>query len=254
MTFAKAYLEKVSLDPDIKRLEPSPTLSLVVAIPACNEPGIINTLECLCNCLPPEGDVEVIVALNSAEDSNDELIRQNQQSEKEITKLAGKGNQKLRILHFNQTAIRSKDAGAGYARKLAMDHAFSRFNHINKKDGVIISLDADTICESEYLRAVESHFRDKPATNACSVYFEHPLNGCEFSSRIYSGITQYELHLRYYVEGLRYAGHPHAYHTVGSAFAIRAGTYESEGGMNKRSAGEDFYFLQQLAKTRPAVT
>ena len=82
--------------------------------------------------------------------------------------------------------------------------------------------------------------------DACSIYFEHPVEGSEYSQRIYDGIIQYELHLRYYIEGLRYAGHPHAYHTIGSCFAVRADVYSAQGGMNRRKAGEDFYFLHKI--------
>ena len=48
---------------------------------------------------------------------------------------------------------------------------------------------------------------------------------------------------------MAYAGHPHAYHCIGSAFAVRATDYVAQGGMNKRQAGEDFYFLQKLILT-----
>lgn len=59
-------------------------------------------------------------------------------------------------------------------------------------------------------------------------------------------ITLYELHLRYYVEALRFAGFPHAFHTIGSSMAVRADGYMKQGGMNKRQAGEDFYFLHKI--------
>jgi hypothetical protein len=42
------------------------------------------------------------------------------------------------------------------------------------------------------------------------------------------------------------AGFPHAFHTIGSAFAVRADIYAQQGGMNKRQAGEDFYFLHKI--------
>jgi hypothetical protein len=64
-----------------------------------------------------------------------------------------------------------------------------------------------------------------------------------------SAIERYELFLRCYVAGLQYSGSPYAFHTVGSAMACRASAYVSCGGMNRRQAGEDFYFLQSLAKT-----
>jgi hypothetical protein len=61
-------------------------------------------------------------------------------------------------------------------------------------------------------------------------------------------IRNYERYLRSYLFGLRQAGSPYAFHTIGSAFACRASTYIAAGGMNRRHAAEDFYFLQQLAK------
>ena len=60
------------------------------------------------------------------------------------------------------------------------------------------------------------------------------------------GIAHYELYLRYYLLGLRYARFPHAYHTVGSSMAVRAWAYAKQGGMNRRQAGEDFYFLNKI--------
>ena len=36
--------------------------------------------------------------------------------------------------------------------------------------------------------------------------------------------------------------------TIGSAFAVTAEAYVKRGGMNRRQAGEDFYFLQNLAQ------
>src|SRR4029434_9989987 len=63
---------------------------------------------------------------------------------------------------------------------------------------------------------------------------------------IYKAIAAYELHLRYYLQALRTAGFPHGYHTIGSSMAVRARTYMEQGGMNRRQAGEDFYFLHKL--------
>ncbi len=49
--------------------------------------------------------------------------------------------------------------------------------------------------------------------------------------------------------GLARAGSPYGFHSIGSAMACRAEAYVRSGGMNRRAAGEDFYFLQQLVKT-----
>ncbi|MBW2632445.1 MAG: hypothetical protein JRC90_11960, partial [Deltaproteobacteria bacterium] len=63
-----------------------------------------------------------------------------------------------------------------------------------------------------------------------------------------AAICCYEIFLRYYVLGLRRAGSPYAFHSIGSTMACTAGGYATVRGMNKRRAGEDFYFLDKLAK------
>jgi hypothetical protein len=88
------------------------------------------------------------------------------------------------------------------------------------------------------------HFEQHPKTQACSIYFEHQFN--HLDKRFNEGILQYELFLRYYVQALRFAGHPYAFHTVGSAMAVRAQSYREQGGMNTRQAAEDFHFLQKF--------
>jgi hypothetical protein len=52
--------------------------------------------------------------------------------------------------------------------------------------------------------------------------------------------------MRYFLQGLKYSGFPYAFHTVGSALAVKALQYVKAGGMNRRQAGEDFYFVQKL--------
>jgi hypothetical protein len=54
--------------------------------------------------------------------------------------------------------------------------------------------------------------------------------------------------LTYYKNALEFTGFPHAMFTVGSAFAVTAEAYIKRGGMNRRKAGEDFYFLQNLVQ------
>ena len=132
------------------------------------------------------------------------------------------------------------------ARKTGMDEAIRRFNSINKPDGVILSLDADCRVEKNYLLAIYSEFIKKSDRSACSIYFEHPLSGTDYPESIYKYIIFYELHLRYYLQGLAFSGFPYAFHTVGSAFAVKALPYVRAGGMNRRQAGEDFYFIQKL--------
>jgi hypothetical protein len=122
-----------------------------------------------------------------------------------------------------------------------MDQAVCRFVKANNSNGIIVNLDADSLCDRNYLLEIEHHFSIYHKTPGASIYFEHPIENDPPT-----GIVQYELHLRYLNQALRFIGHPHAFHTVGSSFAVRLEAYIKQGGMNKRQAGEDFYFIQKI--------
>jgi hypothetical protein len=139
----------------------------------------------------------------------------------------------------------ARHAGVGLARKIGMDAALARFLAARNPRGIIASLDADCVCDDTYLASLETHFQRHPASRACTVYFEHALHG-PLDDAIYQAITRYELFLRYYRQGLRYARFPFARYTVGSCLAVRCNFYARHGGMNRRKAGEDFYFLNKL--------
>ncbi len=132
--------------------------------------------------------------------------------------------------------------GVGLARKIGFDASLSLLNW--QIDPILISLDADTLIDSTYLPVIFSHFQQSKA-GGTAIPFHHQLARDEKQER---AIRQYELYLRSYMFGLQLAGSPYAYHTIGSAFACRATAYIKSGGMNRRCGGEDFYFLQQVAK------
>lgn len=137
-----------------------------------------------------------------------------------------------------------KGGGVGLARKIGLDLALTRLSHINC-DPVLVCLDADTLVRPDYLPALIRHFEITSA-DAAVIPFCHQ-QGASAAEQL--AITRYELFLRCYVLGLSRARSPYGFHTVGSAMACRASAYVKIGGMNNRSAGEDFYFLQQLART-----
>ena len=140
-----------------------------------------------------------------------------------------------------------KGGGVGLARRIGLDLALSRLDGLDglDNDPLLVCLDADTLVQPDYLPALVRHFRQS-ACGAAVIPFCHQHGPTAESDRI---ITRYELFLRGYVLGLSLAGSPYAFHSVGSAMACRASAYVKIGGMNSRSAGEDFYFLQQLART-----
>lgn len=135
----------------------------------------------------------------------------------------------------------AKTGGVGLARRIGMDLALPRLG----ANGILVCLDADTLVEPGYLQAILAHFQKSGAGGAV-IPFCHQKGASLAEER---AITLYELYLRHYVLGLEKAGSPYAFHSVGSAMACTARAYLKMGGMNSRSAGEDFYFLQQLQRT-----
>lgn len=112
----------------------------------------------------------------------------------------------------------------------------------------IASLDADTLVAPGYLTGIIRKFRNSRVAGITLAY-AHRYEGEECTEILRQAIIRYELYLRYYQQALEYCGHPYAYTCIGSAFAVRAADYVLQGGMNKRQAGEDFYFIQKLIST-----
>lgn len=220
---------------------------LIVVIPCYNELNLIEALQSLFNCTITTNHVEVITVVNSAENEEINIINQNKNTLHLALEWA-KNHQRKNINFSFIEAINlpKKEAGVGLARKIGMDEAYNQFVAIKNTDGVIVCFDADATCSTNYLVELENHFYTNSKTTGCSIHYEHPIAGNDFDKAIYEGIIQYELHLRYYKEALAFAGLPYAFHTIGSSMAVRALVYNKQGGMNKRKAGEDFYFLQKI--------
>ncbi len=239
------YLNKYGFQPPVITSTPANDLGLIVVIPCFNEPDIQPTLNSLNNCLPPHQAVEIIIVINSGTHHDHQIKAQNDLTVSQITKWKNTTDLKFDFHVIEANDLPKKHAGVGLARKIGMDEAVSRFHSIGK-DGIIVCFDADSQCQDNYLRAIEQHFTDHPKTPGCAIRYEHPVEGDEFDQPVYNGIINYELFLRYYNIGLQYAKLPFSYHTVGSSMAIRSSAYQKQGGMNKRKAGEDFYFLHKI--------
>lgn len=229
-------------------LEPSKDLKIIVVIPSYNEKNIQPTIDSL---FLKQDDfsfnVEVIVLINNSESEIEEIKEQNLLTLKTLQILSetySKSNMHLIPVLIGD--LDTKHAGVGWARKLGMDIATQRFRTINF-NGIIVGLDADTVVESNYLNSIYSFFSNNNF-NAASIYFEHPITGDSFSDVHLEQIKYYELHLRYYKNSLKYSNLPYSFHTIGSAFALTASAYARQGGMNRRKAGEDFYFINKLIK------
>ncbi|MBA6379322.1 MULTISPECIES: hypothetical protein [unclassified Colwellia] len=134
-----------------------------------------------------------------------------------------------------------KDQGVGLARKIGTDLSAYLISVNRIRQAWICSSDADAYLPDDYFNAL--HTRDKN-TVVCCFNFKHSSE----DKSIHQANFLYESALRYYVAGLHYADSPYAFFTIGSILAFKAEVYVQARGFPKRSAGEDFYLINKLAK------
>ncbi len=246
ISIAQTYLDRFPVFSQQLNEQVKKDLEICIVIPAFNEPDIERSLDSISNCDVPEFiSVDVIIVVNHPEGSHPSIINQNKQTLATIDSFRIKSNHHpFSFYTIYACDLTKKHAGVGWARKIGMDEAMRRFMEVNK-DGLICCFDADAIVDSNYIIELINSFKTFNY-NGASVYFEHPLEGSEFSEEVYDGILKYELHLRYYKNALKYCGVPYAFHTVGSSMVVKASAYAKQGGMNRRKAGEDFYFINKI--------
>ena len=137
-----------------------------------------------------------------------------------------------------------KNAGAGLARKIGMDLALTVFDYSSTAKKLLFCLDADCIVEKNYITSIVENFNSRNLSSAV-VNFRHQIGP---DSETTEAIICYEIFLRYYVLGLKFARSRYAFHAVGSTIICDYESYIKAGGMNKQKAAEDFYFLEKIAK------
>ena len=135
----------------------------------------------------------------------------------------------------------AEKAGVGFSRKLMIDLCLPFCN----EKTIICCTDADTILHPDYIYKIHNYFNHKK-TYAVSIGFKHQ-NGK--TSKEQTAINQYENYLYNTAKKIKACGLPYGYVSIGSAMAFSIEAYISIGGMNTKKATEDFYFLQEIAKT-----
>jgi len=161
---------------------------------------------------------------------------------------------RLRLVYLDASSpgreLPLKQGGVGLARKIGLDAALSVMDFNGPDHGLLLCLDADSPVDRNYLSAVRRFYEGRNM-GAAVVAYAHPLPA---NPKLLAAIVRYELYLRYYVLGLEFAGSPYAFHTIGSTMSCTVRSYSAVRGMNRREAGEDFYFLNKLAKLSPVGT
>jgi len=244
--FAKSYIDKNIVYPRFIKDKIAADVRLIVMIPCLNELEIIKTLESLWMCFAIESACEIVVVINDSENSSAEVKAVNEATYQQLVDWKKANDRERMVLHpIYARSVDSRSAGAGMARKIGMDEIIRRFNDLNRPDGIIVSLDADCLVSGNYLKEIERTFGSDKQCFAATLNFQHRFG--EVSDRKQQqGIQLYEDYLHYYKKALDFAGFPNSIYTIGSAFAVRADAYVKQGGMNRRQAGEDFYFLNKL--------
>jgi glycosyltransferase involved in cell wall biosynthesis len=243
-------------------------ISQVVVIPAYAEKEMLfSTLASIAQNSPSSLEYSFILCvINNKSNSPPAAIRNNLETMEYLEALVKKkpvgefdadkdiyplllslSDSKLRLGYIDASSrcfeIPQNTGGVGMARKIGMDMALRLLKNSSAPHNLILSLDADTLVQNNYLSAIKNYFTEKIKTAIVAYEHQQPLNDDEQAA-----ICCYEIFLRYWVLGLKYAKSPWAFHSIGSTIVTSTEAYLEVRGMNKREAGEDFYFLSKLAK------
>ncbi len=235
------YLNELA-EPESRRL-PEGNWDRAVALPLYGEKEISPLLESLGKAA--RGSTLVIAVVNARLTSPDEVHGRNHRL---VDSLLANPSGRLDIFVVDRSqegAFFPEDQGVGLARKIGCDIALSLWKRGQLRSPMITTTDGDARVEPEYFEAVD---RVDWRGDWAAGYFDY-LHEIEDPEAF--PLLLYEIWLRYYVQGLRYALSPYAFPTVGSTMAIHLTAYEKARGFPRRNAGEDFYLFNKLAKLGP---
>jgi len=241
--FLHRYLERYASSTQQIEQDPQENLGIIVVIPCHNEPNMTTTLDALNQCHPPTCGLEIIIVINASTQTTSNIIQQNHQTHDDIQQWSKHHPLTVHTLLFHQ--LEQKHAGVGLARKIGMDEATRRFTKNHNPSGIIVSLDADCLVSTSYFIDIYQSFQTTKQP-ACVIPFQHQHIG--LSPQHTRAIQLYELEILYHCQGLKNAHYPNSFHTLGSCFAVSVYAYAAQGGMNRRKAAEDFYFLHKVAE------
>lgn len=252
-----------SVEPFIKDLQ-IVSLDIAVVIPSLNEfPRILDTflsLEKSASFVKKHNfeskiKIGIINVVNNRASHSDAIKQNNAQL---LLHLKNKNqidfeNAQIFYLPIDATKegvqISEKD-GVGLARKIGLDFAYLCTCANSNKTKLIACMDSDTLVEENYFSAlIDSFFiGTKKAPVAGVTDFTHRKDGSQIEN---DTIVIYENYLKRHSQKLKQAKSPWFPVALGPTIVCTAEIYASCGGMNKKTAGEDFYFLQSILKVCP---
>jgi glycosyltransferase involved in cell wall biosynthesis len=129
--------------------------------------------------------------------------------------------------------------GVGFARKIGMDFALA------EGASVIACMDGDTLVSENYFVALADFAKTAHGVDAAVTAFEHQAGETPETE---AAIRAYERFLSRHSRRLEACGSIYYKTALGPTIVCTREAYMQSGGMNTRTAGEDFYFLQALTK------
>jgi hypothetical protein len=251
------YMKRAAVRPIEGYFDRSRTYRRAVVIPALAErENLPLTIESLSSCVPAEilYDTLILVVVNNRPPESGHAVDQIENNALTLKWLEDEGANVAPLLAWIDASSPGHElprwGGVGLARKIGCDSVLAFLSGLQKlialDDFIFFSLDADTTVSPDYLKVAGLELMKSGCAGGV-ISFKHQKAD---SAEIQAAIDEYEAFLNYYVEGLRWAGSPYAFHTVGSCICFSASAYiRANGFAARRQAGEDFYFCVELAKT-----
>lgn len=246
------YLEKRAVKGPWRLEIPNklPRLSQVVVIPAYDEledlPQLLESLEKNEQKICEETLLITVVNNKQKGITPDEVIERNQKTLDILRKIQNGNRYPFHIGIIDACSPRFEmplGSGVGLVRKIGMDWATRILFDLGIENGGLICLDADCKVSENYLTEWKKFF-EQYRDSAGIMAFAHPIDENELGK----AMMFYEIFIRLYELCLYYANSPYSYIAIGSTIGINTNLYATVGGMSTKTAGEDFYFLQKIAK------
>jgi hypothetical protein len=192
----------------------------------------------------------VLVVINNGPEAKPSVLKNNQDLHELLKSQILPYSLGVIDAYNEEFCLPHKHAGVGLARKIGMDLGLKYAN----ESTVFGCLDADVVLSPKYLNRMQK-LKDN-GVSAAVLSFEHQsvqkeetnfLDQADFENS-QKAIKDYENFLKHTAIELAKIESPYGYVPLGSAMMCTAKAYVAIGGMSKKKAAEDFYFLQALAK------
>lgn len=213
-----------------------------VVLPLCGEENPFPTLISLDKAAAShEKRLLQILVVNAREDASSDRKRINTELLASLEPKFGDASTLYRVDRTTPGRCFPPGEGVGLARKLGADIAVGLAHAGRIAAPLIHTTDGDAEVDLDY-------FTGAGSGAAGGVHrYTHSIGPGD------SNHALYEIWLRHYDLGVRSAGSPYAFPTLGSTIAFSPRAYAAVRGFPKLLAAEDFYFLNKLLKVGPIV-